>query len=296
MNTIQHSVTQKQKEAFNKIKAIFFDLDFTLVYELQKVPDEIVELFQKLKAQGYITVIATARFLCEAYAYTDKIEPDYIICDNGAQIINIDANGNHESVYSYPIKKDDFEKLLLRLRTIKPYVSIQHDDEYYYSISPEAREDNLALCLGEVRYSMEKGRTIVHELDDITKYPKAYHGDTNRIFVVDLKDTYNVKQIFSDLHDFSPEVRFTRSSPGRYEFTSTNKGVAVQKLTEMLGLKKDETMSFGDSEADIQLFEATGIGVAMENAIDEAKKKAQFICPDVRKFGVKTFLEQHLFI
>ena len=47
------------------------------------------------------------------------------------------------------------------------------------------------------------------------------------------------------------------------------------------GLSKDEAIAFGDGRNDIEMLEAVGTGVAMGNAIDEVKARADVICKSV---------------
>ena len=51
-------------------------------------------------------------------------------------------------------------------------------------------------------------------------------------------------------------------------------------------LSKDEAIAFGDGHNDIEMLEAVGIGVAMGNAKDEVKAKADFVCQSVENDGI----------
>ena len=56
------------------------------------------------------------------------------------------------------------------------------------------------------------------------------------------------------------------------------KGIALLKLGEILGIKKDEIMAFGDGfGTDMDMIRRVGFGVAMENGIDEIKEAADYI-------------------
>lgn len=47
---------------------------------------------------------------------------------------------------------------------------------------------------------------------------------------------------------------------------STSKGLALDQVRRKTGIKKEEVISFGDSENDIGMFRHSGLSVAMENA------------------------------
>lgn len=65
-----------------------------------------------------------------------------------------------------------------------------------------------------------------------------------------------------------------------------NKGSAVKKLNRRLGIAKRESMSFGDSENDIAMMEATGIAVAVGCCSLAVKKYASSICEPVMEDGI----------
>lgn len=74
------------------------------------------------------------------------------------------------------------------------------------------------------------------------------------------------------------------------------KGNAVNAVLNYYGLSKDEAIAFGDGRNDIEMLEAVGTGVAMGNAIDEVKARADVICKSVEEDGVYHYcLEKKLF-
>ena len=55
-----------------------------------------------------------------------------------------------------------------------------------------------------------------------------------------------------------------------------NKGIAINKLQELLNIKHEETMVFGDYLNDLEMMESAYHSYAMENAHDDLKKVARF--------------------
>ncbi|WP_418290552.1 HAD family hydrolase, partial [Massilicoli timonensis] len=51
-------------------------------------------------------------------------------------------------------------------------------------------------------------------------------------------------------------------------------------------LAKKEALAFGDGENDIEMLEAVGTGVAMGNAKDNVKAKANAICKSAEEDGI----------
>ena len=72
------------------------------------------------------------------------------------------------------------------------------------------------------------------------------------------------------------------------------KGDAMLQLTSSLGISPEQIVAFGDSENDITMLQAAGIGVAMENSLDITKKAADAITLSNEDEGVAAFLENKL--
>lgn len=74
-----------------------------------------------------------------------------------------------------------------------------------------------------------------------------------------------------------------------------DKGTAVRKLSEYLRIPLENTVAFGDSMNDVQMIEAVGIGVCMDNGSPALKKIADAVCPSVTENGLyEGFRQQRL--
>jgi hydroxymethylpyrimidine pyrophosphatase-like HAD family hydrolase len=55
------------------------------------------------------------------------------------------------------------------------------------------------------------------------------------------------------------------------------KAYALQKLSESLGIKRNEIVAIGDQLNDLDLLEYAGLGIAVANAEDALKEKADMV-------------------
>lgn len=69
---------------------------------------------------------------------------------------------------------------------------------------------------------------------------------------------------------------------------------AVEELLKILKVKKEETIVVGDSFNDLPFFEAGGFKIAMGNAVEELKDKADFIAPSVDDDGLAFVIEKFI--
>jgi len=70
------------------------------------------------------------------------------------------------------------------------------------------------------------------------------------------------------------------------------KSTAISFLMDYFGIDRDHVIAMGDSNNDIQMLEAAGIAVVMENGLPEIKKLADFITLDCREGGVGYAIEE----
>ena len=71
-----------------------------------------------------------------------------------------------------------------------------------------------------------------------------------------------------------------------------DKSEAVSIVCRKLGIKAEETIAFGDWDNDAGMLRRAGIGVAMANGSEEAKKSADFITLSNDEDGIAFALER----
>lgn len=87
---------------------------------------------------------------------------------------------------------------------------------------------------------------------------------------------------------FKDQAYIVASEPSWLDITAsgTHKGETVKKLQQILEVTKDETMSFGDGENDIELMDIAKYSFAMRNACENTKEAAHFITKSNEEDGV----------
>ena len=65
-----------------------------------------------------------------------------------------------------------------------------------------------------------------------------------------------------------------------------SKAVGIEKLVERINRNIDDTIAFGDGRNDIEMLETVKIGVAMGNAVDEAKAVANYETDRIENDGI----------
>ena len=78
----------------------------------------------------------------------------------------------------------------------------------------------------------------------------------------------------------------TRGNSGEITKTAFTKGTAVHYLSDYLGVPVEDTIAIGDSENDLEMLKAAGVGIAMGNASDYVKETADDVTESVAQDGV----------
>ncbi len=155
------------------------------------------------------------------------------------------------------------------------------DDELYVrEVTEQARSyadfQNLTLTeVGDLRSWLDRPPTKLVVVDD----PAALDGLKPRL-----------------LEQFDGRLFVAKSLPYFLELASpdVSKGSGLAFLAEHLGFTAERTLAFGDGENDRELLDWAGYGVAVENADDDLKARADWICPSVDDEGVAQVLEAYL--
>ena len=99
----------------------------------------------------------------------------------------------------------------------------------------------------------------------------------------------NITEARIDLNGyFNEEIDVTTSKPFFLEFMArdVSKGNAITALCEKLDIPLEEVIAFGDSLNDQSMLDVVGYAVAMGNASDELKEKADEVTLDNDSNGI----------
>lgn len=260
------------------VKLVISDMDGTLIDRDEVLPEKAVNIVHALKEKGIMFTIATGRVECMADAYIKKlgITIPYIAC-NGVTIV-------------------DKQKILKRNKI--PLKGLRN-------IVEQADRMNMSLV-----YSIG-GKETVYK---VTPWIMAQRDTFNRYFDTHIFTEQEWESLYIDKLMIMDDVRegaigileeLCKKLPDMYGFTRyTNKAVeivnknstkasALQALSQYLDIKLENVLAIGDHQNDIEMLREAGVGVAVGNATEEAKKAADFVaqgrCIDGVEEAVKKY-------
>ena len=97
-------------------------------------------------------------------------------------------------------------------------------------------------------------------------------------------------------HSLAPSPQM----PGRTNILVTDEGAtkyfALVQLQRMLGISKQETITIGDGDNDLPLFNGSGLKIAVDNASDKLKANADIVVSSVHEHGLAQAIDTHLLV
>lgn len=256
------------------IKAVFFDIDGTLVsFKTHQPPASAMKALWALHKNGIKVFIATGRppiFTEWIRNVFQQFPFDGYVMMNGQYCTDQEGNPFHQM----PIPREAFESLVPWLKANPDVVCGFAELNYNYmnriTDMVKAEMDNLGAPLEPIE---DPVRSLTNP-------------------------TYQ-------LNPYIPEERdeeFIRHAPGcksvRWNDTFADiipaaggKPEGISLMLERWGFTREECMAFGDGGNDIAMLEFAGIGVALGNAKDAVKERADYVTADIDDDGVEKALK-----
>ncbi|MGF1722375.1 Cof-type HAD-IIB family hydrolase [Vibrio kyushuensis] len=117
------------------------------------------------------------------------------------------------------------------------------------------------------------------------------------IKVMIVGEANKLTQAISDIpSSFYNDYTIVQSAPFFLEFLSlgSNKGLGIEAIAKHLNIDSSEIICVGDAENDNHMIKFAGLGVAMENAMDETKALADYIAPSNDHDGVADVINKFI--
>jgi Cof subfamily protein (haloacid dehalogenase superfamily) len=228
---------------------------------------------------GIHVVLVTGRMFqsVRRYALEAGIE-DPVVCYQGA-VVAEPISGRW--LRHVPIPLELARETIAALNEEGVGLNCYVDDELYVAeVTPEAR-----------RYADFQDLEL-HPVGDLPEW--LDRPPTKLVVIGDPEPLDGLKQRMLDR--FEGRLYISKSLPFFLEFASPHvtKAAGLEFLADLLGFARERTLAFGDGENDIELVDWAGYGVAVENAHDQVKEVADFVCPSVDEEGVAQVLEAYL--
>jgi len=210
---------------------------------------------------------------------TRQLEADVpVITYNGAMVI---TGESRKIIYSCTMKRDDALQVERLGRERNTTIAIWAENKLFVNRTDERAAKYSQLSGTEPKLYEDVEELIAKGINKI-----LWYDEVERIneFQKELKGIVN------------PTVNFHTSQPFFLEFVDVNasKAIALEKLGEFYGIKREEMIAIGDGFNDLSMIEYAGLGVSMENAPEEIKQAADFVTLSNDNDGVAYVIEKFI--
>lgn len=251
------------------IQAAFFDIDGTLVsFENHAVPASAMEAINRLRASGVKTFLATGRngdstrFLMDSGLFDGEILLSGQLCL---------LNG--EIVFQAPVSGADIEAAIAGAASGEFTLGFLSGHESFVSGVNEyvsAACDYAGMAIPRVADPAEARNYPVYQL-----HCYGPEGTEDEL----LKRTEGLVA-----------VRWSRNFADVFP-VGGGKDRGIEAVCHALNISPEATIAFGDGENDLSMLEYAGIGVAMGNAGDSVKARADYVTESVDAHGIARAIE-----
>lgn len=276
----------------NAVKLIALDLDGTLFNSQSQISAHNIDTIKKANEAGATVVISTGRpYNGLPFEQLKGSGIRFAITTNGSAIYEIESGKclfeeamDEEiilPILDFLLTKDIHMDAFIGGKGYTPVQCVAAGQKLanppalkHYILNTRVRVDNLPLFIHENQLKVQKMT--------LNFYPE---GD---IF----KDREEVRKYLES----NPAVTTVSGGYNNLEFTraDVNKGVGLQKMAQLLDIPVAQTMAVGDTENDLAIIRAAGVGVAMGNATAAVKSAADYITTSNDEDGVATAIAHFL--
>ena len=269
-----------ESESKNK-KLIFMDVDGTFTAPGgNEPPESAVRAVKRARELGHKVFLCSGR-------NNGMMEPLYHIgFDGGIASCGGYVFAGDKVLYDCPLTEEQQHKAISLLSGAGVFLSIEGKDNSYGD--HEARDFLVSDgSRGSYLMSMIKAVWV-----DLGPKPMAeYDGEPIYKIVFTCDDEDKIKPAVEALGDELHFIVHSFSEPdcifGEIINRKFNTGSAAKLAAEALGFDIADTIGIGDSNIDIELIEAVGTSVCMENGSDFLKERSDIICPSTFDDGIE---------
>ena len=262
------------------MKLLAIDLDDTLLRDDNTVSDYTKTVLKKAQDKGIEVLIATGRMYQTAYPVAHHLGLGDVpmVLYSGGVIQRVESK---ELIWERAIPPEVARKVLSIAKEHNIYIQSYIDDELL--VHSETEFSRL--------YEEITGAKAVYVGDAIYEPQKG----ANKLLVVEEPErmTEVIAILSKTLGDM---VDLVRSKINFLEIVAPNvsKGEALTFMGKRLGISLEDMISFGNSENDISMLQATGHSVAVGNAEEPVKTIAKEVCDTNENDGVAKWIDANV--
>ena len=278
----------------SKIKAIVMDVDGTLTNGKKQITEKTKEVLLKSQSKGIKLILASGRPTTGLIGFAKELEMDknngLLVSFNGSKVVDCET---FEELFNEPMSIEEGKAVLEHMKKfeVRPMV-----DKGEYMLVNNVFDNKIYARNGQeiniIEYESRGGNYKLCEIDDLAEY---IDYPLNKILTAGQPDYLN-EHYREMMEPFKDKLSCMFTADFYFEFTAKgiDKAKALETVLKPMGINEGEIISFGDGQNDLSIIKYAGIGVAMENAVDELKEQADEITLSNEDDGIAYSLLKHI--
>lgn len=263
-------------------KMIVLDLDDTLLKNDGTISRKTKKALIRAQNAGVTVVLASGRPTYAIRKFALELDManhgGFIVSYNGAKIIDCQLD---TEVFGQNLKKEMLYELYDLSKQHGAYIQTYVDDKIIASETNEYTDIEQEITGMEI-VTVKDFKSYIE--DDVVK-------------AIILQEPEKLKHIEEKLRPIiGNRMYMTISKPFFLEFMNADvdKSRSVDRLCKHLNIMRQEVIAIGDSYNDITMITSAGLGVAMKNAVESAKRVAKYITDDNENDGVAKVIDKFI--
>lgn len=268
-----------------KYKAVAFDMDGTLLASNRLILPETVAMIEKISAKGVKVILVSGRHHSVIYPYYYQLKLSTpAICCNGSYLYDFEKQ---QSFAGKPMTKEQAKTLLNMVNQYGIHTLIYTDQMMTYEVLDDHLEgffkwvNSLPSFLQPEIKKVDSFDKVIDEAGAVYKFATSSH---------DLPALRQFSDAVEALNQFSCE--WSWSNRADVAVKGNTKGNGLMHWAKHENIDLSEIVAFGDSYNDISMLTLVGMGIAMGNADDEVKAKADHVIGDNNSTSIASELEK----
>lgn len=266
-----------------KIKMIGLDLDGTLLNEQKCISSYTQKVLKAAIEQGITVLAATGRPLAGVPAELREFPGmRYVLTANGARVIDQQED---KVLFEHLLTLKDAQKVLDIFAEYDTLREVFHDGNGYRDNIEHIERfyDNPLMCeyIFLTRHPVDDMEAMIHQL------PRGF----DKVRAVFSRPEEQAEAWLRIKRETELTVTGAVVNDVEVNQAGVNKGSALLELGNFLGIGREEIMVCGDGMNDVEMISQVGLGVAMENGIEEVKRAADYITAANDNEGVAKAIE-----
>lgn len=254
------------------MKLLLFDLDGTLLDNDKHISKRTLTALRACRAKGLLIGVSTSRSEQNSSSFLSELNPDVLISSGGALV-----KKGREYIYKAEISAEETKKMIQTARDIcgdDCEITVDTLEKHYWNYKIDPKEQDKSW-----------GDTIYTDFLDFCQPSLKICVE-----IFDTKCAEDLKAAFPDLDC----LRFSDGFWYKFSKAEATKEEAIQKLCAACNIEPGEIAAFGDDLVDMGMLRLCGMGIAMGNAMEEAKQIADIVIGRNDEDGIAEYLEKEI--